>query len=138
MRYYLRTQKNKKMASLVVAPNGNNKANNNNNSKMTTAKQTSVVIEMKLRDNELNDSIKGIEHVLETYKGRENVITKPLIKALESMKKQLKERVIYQSTLPKQQQPPPPPPGDNFMLTCQELSEKKVDIDSDDASSSCV
>ena len=117
------------MASLVVAPNGNNKANNNNNSKMTTAKQTSVVIEMKLRDNELNESIKGIEHVLATYKGRENVITKPLIKALESMKKQLKERVIYQSTLPKQQQPPPPPPGDNFMLTCQELSEKKVDIE---------
>ena len=59
---------------------------------------------MKLRDDELNESIKGIDHVLTTYKGRENVLTNPLINALESMKKQLKERVKYQSTLPKQQQ----------------------------------
>ena len=114
------------MASLAVAPNGSNETVN----KTTTTKGTSVVIEMKLRDDELNESIKGIDHVLTTYKGRENVLTKPLINVLESMKKQLKERVKYQSTLPKQQQqPPPPPPVDEFMLTCQELSEKKVDIE---------
>ena len=114
------------MASLAVAPNGSNETVN----KTTTTKGTSVVIEMKLRDDELNESIKGIDHVLTTYKGRESVLTKPLMNALESMKKQLKERVKYQSTLPKQQQqPPPPPPVDDFMLTCQELSEKKVDIE---------
>ena len=113
------------MASLAVAPNGSNETVN----KTTTTKGTSVVIEMKLRDDELNESIKGIDHVLTTYKGRENVLTNPLINALKSMKKQLKERVKYQSTLPKQQQQPPPPPVDDFMLTCQELSEKKVDIE---------
>ena len=67
------------MASLAVAPNGSNETVN----KTTTTKGTSVVIEMKLRDDELNESIKGIDHVLTTYKGRENVLTKPLINVLE-------------------------------------------------------
>ena len=88
------------MASLAVAPNG---GSNETNNKTTTTKETRVVIELKLRDDELNESLKGIDHVLATYKGRESVLTKPLMKALESMKMKLKELVIYQSTLPKQQ-----------------------------------
>ena len=52
--FLLFTTLQKKMASLVVGPSGSNETNSKTT---TTTKQTSVVIEMKLRDDELNESI---------------------------------------------------------------------------------